>query len=448
MVDPQRPSLSDWRYLPIMAVVFLIALRLCIGWQFLYEGLWKINTLDTATPWTAEGFLKNAEGPLRNFFREKMAEDPNDFRWLDQEWVENRWDRWADRFIAHYGLDENQQRRLHAMLEGETDFRAVLKEMPEGVEIPESLRETVSFDPKLQRLIVAGTAHLTPSERDQLLKLVEIPEEPNDENRAQWEMAQAYHKAVEEVFTRSSRLSFKERLQVSLGPSDPNRTRMVFSNFKGTLGHEAPESIDDYYRELIASYEANRKRAKSTGLDFQQGHLDHEWRALQQLRTELSGPIKALDRQLKTDAKKLLSKEQLELGPLPEQWTRQRLIDFATIFALTGLGLLLICGLATRPAAVMGAGMLMSFYLVWPPFPGVIDPPGSTEHALFINKNFIEAVALLAIASLPTGQWFGLDRWIWLGWNRLRSGGKSRPLAPESTTPRKPAEPAQVAARS
>lgn len=448
MVDPQRPSLSDWRYLPIMAVVFLIALRLCIGWQFLYEGLWKINTLDTATPWTAEGFLKNAEGPLRNFFREKMAEDPNDFRWLDQEWVENRWDRWADRFIAHYGLDENQQRRLHAMLEGETDFRAVLKEMPEGVEIPESLRETVSFDPKLQRLIVAGTAHLTPSERDQLLKLVEIPEEPNDENRAQWEMAQAYHKAVEEVFTRSSRLSFKERLQVSLGPSDPNRTRMVFSNFKGTLGHEAPESIDDYYRELIASYEANRKRAKSTGLDFQQGHLDHEWRALQQLRTELSGPIKALDRQLKTDAKKLLSKEQLELGPLPEQWTRQRLIDFATIFALTGLGLLLICGLATRPAAVMGAGMLMSFYLVWPPFPGVIDPPGSTEHALFINKNFIEAVALLAIASLPTGQWFGLDRWIWLGWNRLRSGGKSRPLAPESATPRKPAEPAQVAARS
>ena len=431
-----------------MAVVFLIALRLCIGWQFLYEGLWKINTLDTATPWTAEGFLKNAEGPLRNFFREKMAEDPNDFRWLDQEWVENRWDRWADRFIAHYGLDENQQRRLHAMLEGETDFRAVLKEMPEGVEIPESLRETVSFDPKLQRLIVAGTAHMTPSERDQLLKLVEIPEEPNDENRAQWEMAQAYHKAVEEVFTRSSRLSFKERLQVSLGPSDPNRTRMVFSNFKGTLGHEAPESIDDYYRELIASYEANRKRAKSTGLDFQQGHLDHEWRALQQLRTELSGPIKALDRQLKTDAKKLLSKEQLELGPLPEQWTRQRLIDFATIFALTGLGLLLICGLATRPAAVMGAGMLMSFYLVWPPFPGVIDPPGSTEHALFINKNFIEAVALLAIASLPTGQWFGLDRWIWLGWNRLRSGGKSRPLAPESATPRKPAEPAQVAARS
>lgn len=448
MVDPQRPSLSDWRYLPILAVVFLVALRLCIGWQFLYEGLWKINTLDTATPWTSEGFLKNAEGPLRNFFREKMAEDPNDFRWLDQEWVENRWDRWADGFIAHYGLDEDQQRRLHAMLEGETDFRAILKEMPEGVEIPESLRETVSFDPKLQRLIVAGTAHLTPSERDQLLKLVEIPEEPNDENRAQWEMAQAYHKAVEEVFTRSSRLSFKERLQVSLGPSDPNRTRMVFSNFKGTLGHEAPESIDDYYRELIASYEANRKRAKSTGLDFQQGHLDHEWRALQQLRTELSGPIKALDRQLKTDAKKLLNKEQLELGPLPEQWTRQRLIDFATIVALTGLGLLLICGLATRPAAVMGAGMLMSFYLVWPPLPGVIDPPGSTEHALFINKNFIEAVALLAIASLPTGQWFGLDRWIWLGWNRLRSGGKSRPLAPESTTPRKPAEPAQVAARS
>lgn len=447
MVDPQRPSLSDWRYLPILAVVFLVALRLSIGWQFLYEGLWKINTLGTATPWTAEGFLKNSEGPLRNFFREKMAEDPNDFRWLDQQWVENRWDRWADRFIAHYQLDDADQKRLRTMLNGETDFRAVLKALPEGVKIPEALRETVSFDPKLERLIVAGTAHLTPSERDQLLKLVEIPAEQNDENRAQWEMAQAYHKAVEEVFTRSSRLSFKEKLQVSLGPSDPNRTRMVFSNFKGTLGHQAPESIDDFYRELIASYEASRNRAKSSGLDFERGHLDHGWRALQQLRTELSGPIKAMDRQLQADAKKLLDEKQLERGPLPEEWTRQRLIDFATITALTGLGLLLICGLATRSAAVLGAGMLMSFYFVWPPLPGVIDPPGSTEHALFVNKNFIEAVALLAIAALPTGQWFGLDRWIWLGWQRLRSGGKSRPLAPATPPVRTPEEPAKVAAR-
>ena len=45
------------------------------------------------------------------------------------------------------------------------------------------------------------------------------------------------------------------------------------------------------------------------------------------------------------------------------------------------------------------------------PFPGIPDPPGTTEHSLIVNKNLIEVLALLAIAFMPTGQWFGVDRW-------------------------------------
>jgi len=47
-----------------------------------------------------------------------------------------------------------------------------------------------------------------------------------------------------------------------------------------------------------------------------------------------------------------------------------------------------------------------------PPWPGVeelIETAGP-EHSFIVNKNLIEVIALLAIASLPTGQWFGLDR--------------------------------------
>ena len=58
--------------------------------------------------------------------------------------------------------------------------------------------------------------------------------------------------------------------------------------------------------------------------------------------------------------------------------------------------------------------MLISFYLVVPPWPGVPQPPGP-EHSFIVNKNLIEALALLAIAAMPTGSWFGLDgifRWI------------------------------------
>jgi len=52
--------------------------------------------------------------------------------------------------------------------------------------------------------------------------------------------------------------------------------------------------------------------------------------------------------------------------------------------------------------------MLLNFYLVLPPWPGVPQPAGP-EHAFIVNKNLIEIVALLGIAALPTGSWFGLD---------------------------------------
>ncbi len=100
-----------------------------------------------------------------------------------------------------------------------------------------------------------------------------------------------------------------------------------------------------------------------------------------------------------------------------------------TIGALTVLGLLLIAGLATRAAAIAGAGMLLSFYLVWPPWPGVAEAPGVTEHAFIVNKNLIEVVALLALAALPSGQWFGLDRLFTLGWRRLRGSRKARTIS-------------------
>jgi uncharacterized membrane protein YphA (DoxX/SURF4 family) len=87
------------------------------------------------------------------------------------------------------------------------------------------------------------------------------------------------------------------------------------------------------------------------------------------------------------------------------------------MWGLLIIGMLLLAGLGTRVAAVAGAVMLLSFYLVVPPWPGVPQPPGP-EHSLIINKNLIEVIALLAIAALPTGSWFGLDgilRWCFKG---------------------------------
>ncbi|MBA3316016.1 MAG: hypothetical protein H0T47_22345 [Planctomycetaceae bacterium] len=457
MTEPRRIVFDELRRISVLACVLLVTLRLFIGWQFLYEGLWKIDTLDTPQPWTSAGYLKSAQGPFRDVFR-NMTGDPDDLHWLDQKWVAAGWDAWAERFTQHYflseedvaevrgrikeleavkaqspeqkselagwkarlALDTRQKSQLNDMLSGPKDFRAELAKLPPGVAIPNEYQDFVRYDPGLKRIVVDGKKHLSATERERLLKIVEFPESENDANRGQWDLIRAYQKAIEDVYKRATRLSYKERLAVALGQADPERTRLVFSNFKGTLGDTAPEKIDAYYQELLASHNAKRKRASETGLAFQRRNLEREWEELQELRSELVGPVKALDSELKTETRKLLTAEQLAKGAPSEPWTQQRIVDWMTIGALTVLGLLLIAGLATRAAAVAGAGMLLSFYLVWPPWPGVAEAVGSTEHSFIVNKNLIEVVALLALAAMPTGQWFGLDRLFTLGWYRLR----------------------------
>jgi thiosulfate dehydrogenase (quinone) large subunit len=46
-------------------MIAITAMRVLIGWHFLYEGLTKV----TAPSWTAAGYLKQARGPLGEAFR-------------------------------------------------------------------------------------------------------------------------------------------------------------------------------------------------------------------------------------------------------------------------------------------------------------------------------------------------------------------------------------------
>ena len=60
-----------------------------------------------------------------------------------------------------------------------------------------------------------------------------------------------------------------------------------------------------------------------------------------------------------------------------------------------------------------------------PPWPGL--PEGITEgHYRFVNKNLIEMIACLALASTPNGLWIGLDALLfgWIG--RGRRAGRGR----------------------
>jgi uncharacterized membrane protein YphA (DoxX/SURF4 family) len=376
---------AELRRYSLTAVVLLVLLRLGLGWQLLYEGLWKIDTLDSSSPWSSDGYLKSAQGPMRNFFR-AMTGDPDDKSWLDEEQVSARWDQWKDRFIRHYGLDENQITRLNEKIEGATAFAAPLDALPPGVDFKAAkLDSVISYNPVTKRLVIDGKKHMLPAEKQTLVDQVADNEGP--------EYA-AYLKSLDEAFLRAGRLSYKERMRAHL-MGNPDNAGLI----DGRIGQI------QLYNEMVNRYENKLAAVK---VDFEMNHLTRVWSDARAKGRDLAGPVMAMDALLQEDAIDLLTVDQLRKGSLPKPWTRLKVVDTLTIAGLTGLGLLLILGLCTRFAALSAALMVFGFYMAMPPLPGVPDAPGP-EHSFIVNKNLIEVLALLALASVPTGYWFGLD---------------------------------------
>src|SRR5262249_31664009 len=83
--------------------------------------------------------------------------------------------------------------------------------------------------------------------------------------------------------------------------------------------------------------------------------------------------------------------------------------DFVVKWGLIVAGVLLIAGCFTRVAAIFGAVLLLMFFLAMPPMPYLPESPKAEGHYLYVNKNIIEMLALLALAGLPTGRWAGID---------------------------------------
>lgn len=404
--------MPDFKRISLIAVVLLVLLRIGIGWQFFYEGVWKLDTQNTARPWSAEGYLRNARGPFREHFR-SLLDDPDDLAWLDYDKVVARWHDWRNRFIEHYGLNEEQRNRLDRLIYGgfrrekedgegfEIEYVPVagaveIAKLPQGVHIGGSLARAIWHDEGRKRLFVDGERRLTPRERDILLRLARPIEEPaNESEREHNRTVATYRKAVEDAFQRASQLSFHQRLVVLL-KADPDRVSLD------------PKRLGDIdlHRRRVERYEDKLQAAR---LGFEEEHLSHDAGRIREERARLVGPVQALERDLKFRARRELTDDQLARGPMPQPTGRIDTINSLTIWGLIVLGLLLIVGLASRLAAFTGAVMVLLFYLPYPPWPGVPEPPGTMEHSLIVNKNLIEVFALLGIAALPTGQWFGID---------------------------------------
>lgn len=83
-------------------------------------------------------------------------------------------------------------------------------------------------------------------------------------------------------------------------------------------------------------------------------------------------------------------------------------IDHAVAIGLVLVGLSLLLGLFTQAGCVGALLLLASFYLSSIPTHGLHDP-GNEGAYLIVNKNLVEAAAVLAVFAFRTGRIAGLD---------------------------------------
>jgi uncharacterized membrane protein YphA (DoxX/SURF4 family) len=349
-----------------LAVVFLVLLRLAIGWHFLVEGFQKIPEKYLADvglggsgkSFSSTGYIREAPGPLGDAVR--WAEGDPDDRALNRlvplaihegedpanakpyertpPGLAKDWEAYLKRFVSFYALNEGQRQRAEAVLQ-QSESKVV---------------EWLSYVPP---------ANAAAREKDP--------------HYADWTTEQ----------TRTF-------------PSGEVKRRMSMA-----------ERVAEYRLKLADLRDTTSRKLRLFGKDVEGARLRAAKADVALLRLGLLSDLEKQTKAYHDALEKLLTEEQKEKGSLsPVKATSiVSYVDLVTPWALTAIGACLLFGLFSRLAAFLAAGFLVMTYLFFPAIPWLPAPPQVEGNYLFVNKNLVEMLALLVLACLPTGRWFGLD---------------------------------------
>jgi uncharacterized membrane protein YphA (DoxX/SURF4 family) len=340
--------------------LFLILLRLAIGWHFFAEGYHKLegywrgpteSVVGKSRPFTSAGYFREGTGPLARVMRKQLGnpddealgrlevqplsagQDPADVPLhtrtpplLDQEWSD-----YVQRFCDYYGFDDRQR----------ADAKAKLQQTEDEV-VRWLTRETVDDSTRtVKKTFQSNTVEV---------KL------PMPERIAE----------------------YKDRLH-ELRDTIPNRLYLMGRDVEGKHLLEVKQEVAGLRLGLLSDLNEYTKN----------------------LQKALGGIVKP-DQTAQPDK---------GAAPDPEAPPSKMLqqIDLATMYGLTILGACLLLGLFSRTACVLSAGFLLMTYLCVPPLPWLPSPPNNEGYYAFVNKNLVEMLALLTLATTASGRWFGLD---------------------------------------
>jgi uncharacterized membrane protein YphA (DoxX/SURF4 family) len=174
-----------------------------------------------------------------------------------------------------------------------------------------------------------------------------------------------------------------------------------------------PQRIEEYNAARTKLQDALEKELPAFDRDVEKQNLRILKSDINRRRTELLADLK----QILTDSlNSTLSEEQKKKGPIPppsrEHWwemSKLEWIDGITSWGLVVVGLCLLVGFFTRTMCFAGALFLLMLYLTITPFPWLPQAPIAEGHYYFVNKNLIEMLALVALATTRSGYWLGVD---------------------------------------
>lgn len=171
---------------------------------------------------------------------------------------------------------------------------------------------------------------------------------------------------------------------------------------------ENQEPFEEYFHDL-SRLDQNKQTPDTP---FQR---KRNWDEQQRLRGKVKPWLKSLDEmaaEYRTNLAAVLTPEQVRAhgSSVPRTWKEFFSTDRVVTYTNLAIGVCLMVGLFTRLAAFGGAVFLLQIVLAQPDWPGLYPPPPpSAGRTLIVNKEFIEMMALLALATTRVGRWGGID---------------------------------------
>jgi uncharacterized membrane protein YphA (DoxX/SURF4 family) len=343
-----------------LTAFFLLLLRLAIGWHFAAEGYHKLESywkgptetvVDKSKPFSSASYFREGTGPLAKYIRQQV---------------------------------------------GDPDEETLALLTPKPVESPNAPPH-------------ARTPPLLHQQWSDYVRRFGEYYGFNDEQRKKAEDALA--KVEDDVV----------RWLTSEKPSPNGWTAEKIFQAKTQEGQlPMPVRLEQYKQKLEELSEPKYSHLVSIGSEAEAVRLRNVKKEVARLRLGLRNDLDEYTQQLRKELEKIPTAEQKKEAenkgqppsPLTDENVKQWWIDQITMYGLTALGACLFLGLFTRTACLLAAGFLLMTYLIHPPFPWLPTPPNSEGYYLFVNKNAIEMLALLALATTTSGRWLGLDAMI------------------------------------